>query len=369
MEITHFVSLNPPPSGQEGAEALVDRRVFLTPLKTGTTRLTFRLSSISDLHPQSGSCRRKARGKRESWTEYSTSRWVGSLSCWTMLSLRLWCSQKQDMPPIQEDHQARFYTDYRKVADEYDKEFLKKYDEDLNTTLIFVSFISSFSEFMLTRASGRSILCRNFCLYHPGRPSTKTRPGRGNLRPPPRPDLPEQQHRVRRQRPNPPPMDRASPHDGSCPSHSLHEPRRLPPLCLLSDAWQAVAEPLCGIQPARIGRRAQPEQTAKTGRHCGMVLQPCDGVVAVNAAGGAVTPLLCAFPVPLEHQHHRRIGCHRGHLVRHRLLPVHHRCWGGLRELSISSAWIAHSPPLWWKGLQHNSFSSLICFFRYYISP
>lgn len=43
------------------------------------------------------------------------------------------------MSPVQEDHKARFYEDYRKVAEEYDKEFLKKYDEDLNTTLIFVS--------------------------------------------------------------------------------------------------------------------------------------------------------------------------------------------------------------------------------------
>ena len=44
------------------------------------------------------------------------------------------------MLPVQEDHKARFYDDYRKVAEEYDKEFIKKkYDEDLNTTLIFVS--------------------------------------------------------------------------------------------------------------------------------------------------------------------------------------------------------------------------------------
>ena len=42
------------------------------------------------------------------------------------------------MSPIREDHEARFYEDYRKVAEEYDKEFIKKYDEDLNTTLIFV---------------------------------------------------------------------------------------------------------------------------------------------------------------------------------------------------------------------------------------
>ena len=40
--------------------------------------------------------------------------------------------------PTQEDHRARFYEDYREVAGEYDKEFLKKHDEDLNTTLIFV---------------------------------------------------------------------------------------------------------------------------------------------------------------------------------------------------------------------------------------
>ena len=55
------------------------------------------------------------------------------------------------MSPVdQEDHQARFYEAYRKVAEEYDKEFLKKYDEDLNTTLIFVSLVSNFTECVLT---------------------------------------------------------------------------------------------------------------------------------------------------------------------------------------------------------------------------
>jgi hypothetical protein len=54
------------------------------------------------------------------------------------------CSKEQPKLPAQEDHTARFYEDYRKVAEEYDKEFLKKYDEDLDTTLIFVSPMSSF---------------------------------------------------------------------------------------------------------------------------------------------------------------------------------------------------------------------------------
>jgi len=39
---------------------------------------------------------------------------------------------------IQEDLRAEFYKRYRKEAEEYDKEFMKKHDEDLNTTLIFV---------------------------------------------------------------------------------------------------------------------------------------------------------------------------------------------------------------------------------------
>ena len=48
---------------------------------------------------------------------------------------------KQDLSSTQEDHRTRFFDDYRKEAEEYDREFTKKYDEDLNTTLIFVSFV------------------------------------------------------------------------------------------------------------------------------------------------------------------------------------------------------------------------------------
>lgn len=54
--------------------------------------------------------------------------------------LRLLCSTKQDVTPIQEVHRARFYEDYRKVSEDYDNRFLKKHGEDLNMTLIFVSF-------------------------------------------------------------------------------------------------------------------------------------------------------------------------------------------------------------------------------------
>jgi len=52
-------------------------------------------------------------------------------------------SQKQDPPPTEEDYRTKFYEKYRHEAEEYDREFIKRYDEDLNTTLIFVCFSRS----------------------------------------------------------------------------------------------------------------------------------------------------------------------------------------------------------------------------------
>lgn len=57
------------------------------------------------------------------------------------MSLRPQCNRKQQVPPTQEDHQAQFYKDYRREAEWYDREFMNKHEEDLNTTLIFVSSV------------------------------------------------------------------------------------------------------------------------------------------------------------------------------------------------------------------------------------
>jgi len=37
-----------------------------------------------------------------------------------------------------DDPRVDFYTMYKREATEYDMDYVKKYDEDLNTTLIFV---------------------------------------------------------------------------------------------------------------------------------------------------------------------------------------------------------------------------------------
>jgi len=54
-----------------------------------------------------------------------------------------------------------FYDKFQREADEHDSDFMKKYDEDLNTTLIFVSILS-FSRIHLNRDSnfaGGSPVC------------------------------------------------------------------------------------------------------------------------------------------------------------------------------------------------------------------
>jgi len=74
-------------------------------------------------------------------------------------------NSKLDPQPTQEDHRVRFFGHYRKEAEEYDKEFLEKYDEDLNTTLIFVSLVSSSSVRALKLVPGWSVLRGCFCIY------------------------------------------------------------------------------------------------------------------------------------------------------------------------------------------------------------
>ena len=59
------------------------------------------------------------------------------------LNIKPSCSQQQDFRPTQEDYRTKFYDIYYGVAEDYDREFIKRYDEDLNTSLIFVCFLTS----------------------------------------------------------------------------------------------------------------------------------------------------------------------------------------------------------------------------------
>ena len=97
-----------------------------------------------------------------------------------------------------EDLRGQFYERYRKEAEGYDKEFLKKHDEDLNTTLIFLRRVHRSETRVLTRIVGRSVLRRSLCLHYRCQFPAPTRPERSDRRPPPGPHLQDRQHWQRR---------------------------------------------------------------------------------------------------------------------------------------------------------------------------
>ena len=59
-----------------------------------------------------------------------------------------------------DDPRPDFYTMYKREATEYNMDHVKKYDEDLNTTLIFVRCSSSALVNISLDLIGRSVLCR-----------------------------------------------------------------------------------------------------------------------------------------------------------------------------------------------------------------
>ena len=160
--------------GREGVTP-VDREILSRPHRPGMFHashcwcmvpfLIFNRSQVPEETQDEGDGRND-REQADRWVPFCTRR-----ECHLSQS----CRAKQDKLPVDlEDHEARFYEAYRKVAEEYDKDFLKKYEEDLNTTLIFVSLASSCIESPLTRASGWSVFCSRFRLHHPSRLSTST---------------------------------------------------------------------------------------------------------------------------------------------------------------------------------------------------
>ena len=66
---------------------------------------------------------------------------------------------------VQEDYEAQFYKDYREVAEEYDREFLEKYDDDLNMTLIFVSSTQGLDDRTLTHYDDRLVCSQRSPLH------------------------------------------------------------------------------------------------------------------------------------------------------------------------------------------------------------
>ena len=64
---------------------------------------------------------------------------IHRLCCWPLTGSSIQDALRSFLQPIKtDDPRVDFYTMYKREATEYDMDYIKKYDEDLNTTLIFV---------------------------------------------------------------------------------------------------------------------------------------------------------------------------------------------------------------------------------------
>lgn len=63
------------------------------------------------------------------------------------------------------DPRTRFHEQFRKEADEYDRDLHKKYHDDFNSTLIFVGHFHRYIVDPAYKRIGWSLLCRSFGLY------------------------------------------------------------------------------------------------------------------------------------------------------------------------------------------------------------
>ena len=84
-----------------------------------------------------------------------------------------------------EDPRVDFYTMYKRESAEYDTDYVKKYDEDLNTTLIFVHHSSSASSIISSTSVGWPLLGRQLRLRHRRPFEPPARSQRTNRRSPP----------------------------------------------------------------------------------------------------------------------------------------------------------------------------------------
>ena len=73
------------------------------------------------------------------------------LDCCLLTGRSLQDALRTFFQPIKtDDPRVDFYTMYKREATEYDTDYVKKYDEDLNTTLIFVRYPASYLANSLT---------------------------------------------------------------------------------------------------------------------------------------------------------------------------------------------------------------------------
>ena len=128
------------------------------------------------------------------------------------------------------------------------------------------------------------------------------------------------------------------------PTHNRLRAHQNPPCVFPTYCLPPCLPAICLHRHARVSHRTQPEPTTEAGRHCCLVLRPCDRVVTSDATACALAPRLCAFPLPLGDQHDCCVSCPRCHLIWCRLLHFLRRRWDSLLQLPVSNPRRTHPP-------------------------
>jgi len=233
------------------------------------------------------------------------------------------------------DSRVKFYDKYYKVAEEYDKVFMKKHEEDLNTTLIFVSSLPGIAGFMLTGNTGWFVLCRHVGFHRRHQPTTAFRSERRDGRSPSCPHPKNRQHRFWGIRPKRPNMDWPATCDRSSSEHPIFKFSGVTIFRVACHARQAVVEPIRLCRYARARYREKPAPSTKTQWNCSMVFRPCDGMPTHHASILPPTPWMCPFPVSLGAKYNHRSCRPRSHFAWCPRLHDHSYHGNVQRELSV----------------------------------
>jgi hypothetical protein len=191
---------------------------------------------------------------------------------------------------------AEFYDKYKREADEYDKDFIKKYDEDLNTTLIFVSGdlcgVCNRSNGIL----GWIVFRCDFSVCH-RHPTRHQRGFQRNVREtPPRPRSERQRHCVwTTRRSSTPRLETVGQELRQRSVYDVRQSRSVGSRCLPRYAWEAVAEPIRPNRDARDADTTKPTSTQEDDRDGGLAFRYHDGSSPRHAPDRAPPVLLWAF--------------------------------------------------------------------------
>jgi len=235
------------------------------------------------------------------------------------------------------DPRTRFHEQFRKEADEYDRDFHKKYHDDLNSTLLFVSSPQSDTLVSADNEVGRSVLGCGFRVHRRRSDASPAGLQPDEFR---RPHHAAQRHFWEPQRHQGSDSDRAEQGRRRGPSDLMWFSRQCLTRSIPCHSREAVAQLARGwvLHPPQSSPRAQDEGDDY------LALQGGDGVLATDNAGVSPPARVRAGSIFLGPKPHGLLRHYRVHRFRSHLLPFHCRCRNRFEGMSLPDPGVGLPP-------------------------